>query len=852
MKVLHLREAGSDAAPVALHPQVTVVRGLADERRTWLIDVLSRLAEGSADAEGEVDAHGIRFPLDPASLELLGLDRRVPAVVRAADLPGHDPRSADAAVAQDRAAARRRQLTDEITSHRAALGASMAERSAATAALDEIERGEGAARDAMAAVDAARTRQEAEVASATAERVVAEQALGAAVVARDMGVEARASALQHLESARARHRDAMAAASVAAAAVEEASSVVDQDPTEELAASRDELARAEQAAAELDPEHDASPLNRRLAGLEARRVELDRLQEALGPNDASPVAVALDRLEQSSTDAPPVVAALALADTWRDLHQQIHALDAGVSPAELAAEERVAMAKRAVVEAESDFNQPVLTPEQIAKVEAAHNAVLEAQDRTEGRFGGGRSRKRLDEIRIEERRVLERLGFSTYADYMMSSSSRGVGPANRAILETARSQLAHANEDLAALPGAADRARRRTELFQRRDAVAPRVADLLGHEPTGPEAEDELRHLRESGSPDHGAIMGLADALGDAGIAVGPPPYDRADLELLARSYLAEQRGSDTRRSEVEAALGALDVAIATMRDARQAGAIELPELPELPELARPVVSDEATEADARAVTRRESRWSDVEAARAAVGAGESAVSRHRGASDRLAELHDALARTAAAEASAASAVAAAEADLTLAEGPAIEASAQAAAEAETTLARARAREHEAQTRLAESAAESGITALVTEATQRLRDAELAVTEAAAAEQATAAELAVADADYAAAKAERQAAEEALEAIDRSELLEQVDWELLSRLASVRSAGLAGSVPLVLDDPFAALEDDEVARVLDRVTQLAGAVQVILVSDRSAVADWASALGPERAAIIAA
>ena len=39
--------------------------------------------------------------------------------------------------------------------------------------------------------------------------------------------------------------------------------------------------------------------------------------------------------------------------------------------------------------------------------------------------------------------------------------------------------------------------------------------------------------------------------------------------------------------------------------------------------------------------------------------------------------------------------------------------------------------------------------------------------------------------------------------IDRSKLVDDVDWELMSRLAALRSVGLAGSVPLVLDDPFA-------------------------------------------------
>ena len=69
---------------------------------------------------------------------------------------------------------------------------------------------------------------------------------------------------------------------------------------------------------------------------------------SLSAGDADPVAIALEALLAAGTEAPPVVAALALADTWRDLHQQILALDAGVSEEEHAAEQRVADARQAV------------------------------------------------------------------------------------------------------------------------------------------------------------------------------------------------------------------------------------------------------------------------------------------------------------------------------------------------------------------------------------------------------------------------------------------------------------------------------------------------------------------------
>jgi hypothetical protein len=853
VKVLHLREASGDRAPVSLHGQVTVVRDLDPLRRAWLIDTLGRLGAGMvADATGELDAHGIVFPLDGASLALLGLDQSVPAIVRAEDLPGHDPRIAQAVADRDRAVVRRRELTDEITRHREALAAAVAERDAAAAALEEVRRGDGEARHALAAAEAAKARLQAELNSAQEERARHTQALTDAVLARDRAAEARAAAAERLERARERRREAMGAATAAAARVEQARPIVADDPTDQLVARRAELAAAEAAAAAADPQQDSSPVARRLADLERRRIELVRLREAVGDAPAHPVSVALDRLTAANPDAPPVVAALALADTWRDLHQQIDALDAGISPEEREAEERVTLARRGVIESESEFNQPVLTPEQIAKVEAAHAAVLEAQDRVDGRFGSGsRARKKLDEARNEERRVLERLGFSTYADYMMSSSSRGVGPANRAALDIARTQLKQAEEYLNSLPGAADRSRRRHELLQRREAVAPRVAALLGHEPTGPEAEEELRQLREPVPADAVALSALAQELEAVGIVVGPPPHDREDLVLLARVYLSEHEGSAGRREEIEGALLALDADIAAVRAAHERGQHDLPHLPPLPPLAEPVPvagQDPAVD-EAAAVTLREARWAEVEAARARVAEAEGAVARHREASDQLVGLEAELARLGIEEEQAASAVAVAEAELAQANGPAFDAAVAAAAEAEAALARSGGREEEARAALAEAESGAGLHRILELAAERLAAAERSVTEAAAAEQATASALAEVDAAHATATAAEQAALAEAESVDRSKRVDDVEWELMGRLARLRSVGLAGSVPLVLDDPFGVLDDDELNRVLDRVARLADAVQVVLVTDREAAVAWAAQAGSERALV---
>ncbi|MGI8754592.1 MAG: hypothetical protein ACR2MB_01780 [Acidimicrobiales bacterium] len=850
MKILQVSRVEDGDTPLVLHPEVTVIRVVDEGDRGWLTDVLGRLDSIDGRVTGEIEAHGIRFPLDLPSLALLGVTDTVDAIVRADDLPGFDPAVTETAVAVIAAEVRRDDLAADIGRHRQALGAAVVDRDAAAADLEELRRGEGAALELLERAEAERSQAMADHQAAAEARSQSERDHAEAGSARELVDKASRAANQQLDAARIAHREAMSAASRAAAAIEELGSIdVDASPGR-LAAAEERLSRAEAAAAG-DTGSEGDGLRRATAALEGRRAEVRRLQETLGEGDVEPLAGALDRLLSASDEAQSVVAAVALADTWRDLHQQIRALDAGVSPAEQAAEQRVATARHNVTDAESDFNQPVLTPEQIARVEGAHAAVLEAQDRSEARFGGGRARKRLDDARSEERRVLERLGFSTYADYMMSSSSSSVGPANRAVLDIARQALAHSIGELESLPGAAERTRRRAGLLARRDAVGPEVAALIGHEPTGPEAEAELRDLRETATPDESAIVDLAERLDEVGVVVGPAPHDRDDLILLARSYLAEHRTTEQRRVEVAQAIDALDEAIAAHQAAAARGATEPPDVA-LPPLAQPVPPSDELGDDDREVILREARWAEVEASRQAVSDAKAAATHQQEAAGRREAAEDELFAATAAEGEAAAAVEAAKAALTAGRSKE-QAAAMALARAEEASQAARAREAAAAARLHEGGGDrSALDALVAQAEDRLASAEAAVASAAAAEQASAEAFAKAQAVHGNAHDDHAAAVATVQGVDRGELVDDVVWAVLARLASLRSVGVAGSVPLVLADPFSALEDDEVAVVLDKVGGLAGAVQVVVISDRPAVVAWASGLGPARAAVVAA
>jgi hypothetical protein len=86
----------------------------------------------------------------------------------------------------------------------------------------------------------------------------------------------------------------------------------------------------------------------------------------------------------------------------------------------------------------------------------------------------------------------------------------------------------------------------------------------------------------------------------------------------------------------------------------------------------------------------------------------------------------------------------------------------------------------------------------------------------------------------------------------REAQVDEIEWYLMSRLSAQRTAGVGGSVPILFDDAFAELLGEEAVRLAAGVERLAGAVQVILLSDDDDLAAWAEGLGDERAAVVGA
>ena len=295
-------------------------------------------------------------------------------------------------------------------------------------------------------------------------------------------------------------------------------------------------------------ESEPTPLARRIAEMEARRDDLQRQLFGLSTKDPDPIRTCLDRIARASATGPDdVQAALDLADIWRDLHRQLADLDASETDAERRLRVRLEAARKGAADAEHELAVPNLQPEQVADLEAAHNAVLAAQKKTESWLSGPRALARLEHARAAEREVLDKLGFTTYAAYMMSSSSRGLGAARaghprRGAQPTGRGRSSVAGARTRHLQGLCSA----KTCMSRLAAVTPQIASLLGHEPKGPAAEQELRALVDPAVLDE-AVRDLRLALRSAGVEAADDQLDQEELVAMGDAWIERETGGSRR-----------------------------------------------------------------------------------------------------------------------------------------------------------------------------------------------------------------------------------------------------------------------------------------------------------------
>ncbi|HEY5696949.1 MAG TPA: hypothetical protein VIT01_05530 [Acidimicrobiales bacterium] len=377
----------------------------------------------------------------------------------------------------------------------------------------------------------------------------------------------------------------------------------------------------EQAAAQLRRAADnatgpgATPvITESLPDLEAAR---DRLQADLAQMDAvdlQPVRDALHRAERvagAAGDGLDPVAVRALVTALVGAEQALADLDGvrreqGRDPADLF--RRIEGARIQLERLETSAAPPTISSEDRVELEAAHDAVLDADAKVSAsRIGGKAARQHFDEVVAAEQAILDRMGFTTYSSFALAQSAPGPDPETRVELEATRRELTELESAYHAALASGEGDAERAELEAQRDALRRDAAALVDAEPDhvlaavsrlADELSGDARRLTASSE--------LRDRLAERGVDFGDLDLTDDEVVEVARVWLSDMSELAESRDELEHELDTVRARLLVVTSAIAQG-----------------------EAAADPLTR----------AQAEVEAAEARLARHRQASDRVAEL---------------------------------------------------------------------------------------------------------------------------------------------------------------------------------------------------------------------
>ena len=606
---------------------------------------------------------------------------------------------------------------------------------------------------------------------------------------------------QSLNDLEALHRRVLARRSALASALADAGGspggLLDDDAGEEGSVEADSVVEHTVMRASTAVLDSHGPTPEAVAALAAAAARVDRLRtrrdetvaalEPLIDIDTAAVRAALAEVPEaeSSTEVPDPVAQAA-AD---ELEAAIAALDAYDAQLEaggdgpLAAYRRLDAAQRRFLAAEAAVRPPVIDPADAEALEAAHDELLEAELRlTASRIPSKKVKERLDDAAAVEQEILARMGFATYTAFVMSTTVPVVSPEVRAAHAQALADYEQADAAFGHAVAAVEQDPQRAPLAAAVDRAQAKGQALA-------EVLDErdlLAALRATTMVDEAHRARAAEAAATLRAALESAGVDFGDLDLSDEDVIDVAR---VWLGDMEAATrrrGELETALASLEDEIAAAEVDLSQL--------------ATSAPNMA------SFGDEEA------------------NDPVDPPTDT--------------------DVT----PEVRASDRAAGDPRGDGA-PRERVHGGD--LARWDLESGLAELDQEATALAEQVDAQgslLAAAAAALESARAHLAalegrgvVEERGFAVSTTFAAVDGQGAEVSD----LTQVEWYLLSRLAAHRSVSYAGSVPLVLDDPFGRVADDDVEYLLERLVRTSDAVQVIFVGDDPRVHRWSSEAAEE-------
>lgn len=529
--------------------------------------------------------------------------------------------------------------------------------------------------------------------------------------------------------------------------------------------------------------------------------------------DTETVRMALSTFDAETAIGEPDLVARDLAREWIEVDDELarieEALPAPPMPEEIeAAERHLDQIETAIAQLEA-AEPGALRPDARDEIEAAHEAVLVAEEDLDHLDDYDEAVERLHHARRVEHEVLARHGFETYLDVILAGSAAD-GDEQADLLDALRARRV-AEDTLTSLRAAAEPPAILSALRARCDRIYREAADLLGCDPA--EKVAELLYAHPVVPPNR--TKALAAVLADVGVVpVGVSVREAAISWLVAHDHeLAE-------RDECRRDIDRIDDELADLDDQD---------------------AHDTAEAD-RVVEVARATYDDLEFARARVQMLEDELI------DRASQDERRLQRIAAAEQLRAQIAAVTEAIERSDEEyhSAVGAAEAATIAAEATLERATAELSDAVRRL-RRISEALPPALRPRAGDdplgelpRLRETLAAEVERA--------EVALGTATHDLERARADIDDTQTELDDHLTVVPTDDITDDDLCQAVRDMVGAGSVPAIVDDPFAEVEDVR-EMLLDVLASASGRRPVVLLSDDPVTLGWAISLPPDVGAV---
>lgn len=315
--------------------------------------------------------------------------------------------------------------------------------------------------------------------------------------------------------------------------------------------------RLEQAGHELrEAEAAHAEAAETLQQLEARAYEREAAREQIAQEraelaerieaplyDPTPVRDALEAFddEARTDEADPV--AEGLATEWLEVTDELERIEAALPPppsqGELStAEQQLGEIEGIVAELEATSRHSRLDPAARADIEAAHEAVLAAEEALDQSEGHPDVEYQLEAARADEQQVLAQYGYTTYLDVVMAEPEPSEAEAE--LLDALRARR-HAEDTLASLWAATEPPSIVLTLQSRGERIYREASELLCCDPG-----DNIVELLEA-HPEVPAARtrDLADVLASYGVYPSGVSVRDAAIDLL----LGIDREADARES---------------------------------------------------------------------------------------------------------------------------------------------------------------------------------------------------------------------------------------------------------------------------------------------------------------